>query len=319
MSWKLKVLVQFALSHVPGGEALNHRLQRATGAHSERRIKLRVDQAIDFLAGLEPPVSISGSRIVEIGTGWDGVHPIVLSVLGAESVITFDHVRHLRFDLARRVVAALRADEVLARLSILAPDASERLRILAEADTLEDLLQRAAITYVAPSDATRSGLPSASVDIVYTYDVLEHLPETVIVDLLLEAKRILKPGGAMASVIDPGDHYVTVDPTLSRVNFLRYPEWIWAPLVKNKISYHNRLREKHFLDLFAAHGASVRWKKSHVVPSDVAAATRMRVNRRFAGLTAQELAVSRVDVVIDFPRTGEQSLAGDLTRTAAGC
>ena len=84
------------------------------------------------------------------------------------------------------------------------------------------------------------------------------------------------------------------------MNFLKYPEWLWAPLVKNKISYHNRLREPQHLERFAAHGATVRWKNSHITESDVEAARTMRIHRRFAGMTPEELAVWRSDLVVTF-------------------
>jgi SAM-dependent methyltransferase len=235
-----------------------------------------------------------------VGTGWDGLHPILLSVLGAERVVTFDHVAHLRFEHAALVVAELAENPALDELERLAPGARERLLQLTQAVDLPDLLQRARIDYRAPADMTRSGLPAASVDVVYDFAVLEHVSEKVIDGIVRESKRLLKPGGVMVSVIGTGDHYVSVDRSLTRVNFLKYPEWVWAPLVKNKISYHNRLREKQILQRFTEQGAHVRWLKSHIEARDVAAASSMNINLRFAGMTPEELAVSRVDVIVDF-------------------
>jgi SAM-dependent methyltransferase len=304
MKWKLKVLVQFVLSHIPGGEAVNYLLQHSVGSHSAAILKARISEPLDFLTSTEPPLTVLGRRVVEMGTGWDGLAPLVLSVLGAESVVTFDHVRHFRFDLGQEALRALSVDSVVERLNRIEGGAAVRLRALAAEKDLDALLHRAKITYVAPGDATQTGLPNNSIDIVYSYAVLEHVSEKVIVGFLREARRILKADGIIACVIGLGDHYTSVDPSLTFVNFLKYPEWAWALLVKNKISYHNRLREKQFLEIFANEGARVVWKKSHIRARDVAAAANMHVDQRFAGMTPEELAVYRLDVVLSFPTAG---------------
>lgn len=301
MKWKLKVLTQFVLAHIPGGEAINHRLQRAAGSHSEATLSARIGEPLDFLTSVAPPLKVRGLRVVEMGTGWDGVAPLVLSVLGAESIVTFDHVQHLRFDLAQNVLRALATDSVISRLTQIDADARERLRFFTDSRDLNTLLARAKIAYIAPGDATRTGLPSGSVDMVYSYAVLEHVSEAVIVNFLRESRRILKPDGVIACVIGLGDHYTSIDPSLTFVNFLKYPEWIWALLVKNKISYHNRLREKQFLEMFENEGARVVWKKSHIRARDVDAAAGMRVGRPFVNMTPEELAVYRSDLILNFP------------------
>lgn len=300
MKWKLKVLVQFVLAHVPGGERINHRLQLASGRHTAVKIRGRIQGAVAFLTSIDPPLDLARRTVVEVGTGWDGLHPLLLSVLGAGRVVTYDHVCHLREEHLRLVAAELRSHSAMADLERLGPGASERLDEILEAGSLDDLLRTARITYVAPGDAARTELPDASVDVVYSFAVFEHLPEKLISALLTEARRILVPGGSMISVIGTGDHYTSVDSSLTSVNFLKYPEWLWAPLVKNRISYHNRLREQDFLDLFASHGARVCWRKSHVAARDVEAARAMKVDRRFSGRTPEELAVSRSDLVVQF-------------------
>jgi hypothetical protein len=45
------------------------------------------------------------------------------------------------------------------------------------------------------------------------------------------------------------DHYIDFDSSISKGNFLQYPEWAWKLFVKNGISYHNRMREKESLDI----------------------------------------------------------------------
>jgi SAM-dependent methyltransferase len=300
--WQLKAAVQFVLAHAPGGESLNNVLQRWNGSFSEAAVRSRVLGLARFLsAHLDP----TGKRIVEIGTGWDAVNAFMLYVFGARTIYTYDHVPHLRFDLAMSVVKQLRVllPEIADISGIDRMLLERRVDALERASSLPKLLETASIVYVAPGDAAKTGLPDGSVDVIYSYAVLEHVSEDVIAKLTAEAKRVLVPGGIAIHNIGEHDHYVSVDSSISRVNFLKYPEWWWSLVVKNKISYHNRLREPEFIRIFEAQGAVVKEKESFIEPADVKALTQMKVNRRFAGFTPDELAITRTIVSMSFPQT----------------
>lgn len=297
--WQLKVGVQFVLAHVPGGETFNNALQRWNGSFCDAAIRGRV---LGLARCLCEHLDVTGKTIVEIGTGWDAINALMLHVFGARLVYTYDHVRHLRFDLAMNAVRQI--DASAAAISEIAGVRrallTDRIAPLMRTSNIEELLDAARIEYVAPGDAARTGLPDRSVDVVYSYAVLEHVPEDVIASITKEARRVLVPGGVAFHNIGEHDHYVSVDRTISKVNFLQYPEWAWNFFVKNKISYHNRLREPDFLRIFAANGATVTNKESYIDPSDVETVKRMKLDPRFAGLTAEELAVTKTQVTLAF-------------------
>lgn len=297
--WQLKVAIQFLLAHFPGGEAVNNAMQRWNGSFSEADARSRVLGLTRFLhANLDP----DGKAIVEIGTGWDAINPLMLSLFGARIVYTYDHVRHLRFDLAMNVVRQIK--NVLPQIvEISGADAAElelRLQQLLATRSLDELLKAARIVYVAPGDGAETGLPAHSVDVVYSYAVFEHVPESVIAAITDEARRVLVPGGLALHHIGLHDHYIHVDGSISKVNFLQYPEWAWNLFVQNKISYHNRMREPQFLKIFAEHGARVQKKTSDMDPADLEAVKRMRVDSRFAAFTPEELAVTRLTVALTY-------------------
>lgn len=300
MKWQAKVAIQAVLGRVPGGENVNDRLQLRRGRHSTRDMQRRIDKATGFLCDVALRSELRDKAIVEIGTGWDGLHPILLSCLGASSVTTYDHVRHLREEHCRLVLSELLDHPGLDRLCEIEPRARERCEDLATTDGLDDLLRAARITYVAPGDACATGLEPGSVDIVYSAAVLEHLPESVIDGLLAESRRVLRPGGTFVARVGLHDHYHAMDDSISRVNFLKYPEWVWAPLVKNKISYHNRLREPQYVERFERYGGRVVWRERYVDDVDLQALASMKVNRRFDGFTPEELAAWRADYVVEF-------------------
>jgi SAM-dependent methyltransferase len=297
--WQLKVGVQFVLAHVPGGETVNNALQRWNGSFGDAAIRGRV---LGLARCLSEHLDVTGKTIVEIGTGWDAINALMLHVFGALSIYSYDHVRHLRFDLAMNVVRQIDGSTAaIAEISGIEPSVLEqRIAPLARATDIQELLDAAGIEYMAPGDAARTGLPDRSIDIVYSYAVLEHVPEDVIASTTKEARRVLVPGGIAFHNIGEHDHYVSVDPSISKVNFLQYPEWAWSLFVKNKISYHNRLREPDFLRIFAANGATVTNKESYIDPSDLEAVKHMRLDSRFGGLTAEELAVTKTQVTLSF-------------------
>jgi SAM-dependent methyltransferase len=297
--WQLKVGVQFVLAHVPGGETVNNALQRWNGSFCDAAIRGRV---LGLARCLSEHLEVTGKTIVEIGTGWDAINALMLHVFGARSIYSYDHVRHLRFDLAMNVVRQIgTSTPAIAEISGIEPSLlEERIAPLAGAASIQELLDAARIEYMAPGDAARTGLADRSVDVVYSYAVLEHVSEDVIASITKEARRVLVPGGIAFHNIGEHDHYVSVDPSISKVNFLQYPEWAWNLFVKNKISYHNRLREPDFLRIFAANGAIVTNKESYIDPSDVEAVKHMRLDSRFTGLSAEELAVTKTQITLAF-------------------
>jgi len=290
--WKLKVLTQFALSRLPAGEQMNYFLQTLHGSHSEANIFHRIGTIAKRLAFLCEQRTIHGTRVLEVGTGWAPLNPLLLYMLGATEIHSYDHARHLRLRVARRCVAALeRAIPSLAKvLPVEAAALHRRMRPLKCASTLDELLARAGIIYKAPADACRSGVTDKSIDVFYTYAVLEHVPREAVIGLAKESARVLKPDGIAFHAIGCHDHYNGYG--VSKVNFLQYPEWAWKLFVKNRISYHNRMREKEYLAIFRSFGAEMVAVQSLIDPSDVERVRQMKVDKQFKGMSAEELAVT---------------------------
>ncbi len=162
------------------------------------------------------------------------------------------------------------------------------------------MLSAAKIFYCAPGDGANTKLKDNSIDIVFSHAVLEHVPVTVVKALTLEAKRILKPNGIAYHFIDLHDHYTGFDHRLTKVNFLKYSEAMWLFFVKNKISYHNRLRQKQFLDIFSQCGAKILNCKSKTDQTDIDALKDMVIDPSFHGMSHEELAVHQSEVIMSF-------------------
>jgi hypothetical protein len=93
---------------------------------------------------------------------------------------------------------------------------------------------------------------------------------------------------------------------VSGVNFLKYRPGLWRLFCQNKIMFHNRLRERQFLEVFRSHGASARVLRHTIRPEDLEALKTLKVHESFAGMTSEELAVFRTTIVFSFPAGGEE-------------
>ena len=300
MHWKIKVLTQFLLSRIPSGEQINYYLQTLDGSHSDANISRRIRIIAERLAFLYQHRTVEGAQVLEVGTGWVPLNPLLLYLLGAKEIHTYDHLPHLRLAVAKRSVVGLdRAIPTLAAaLSVEESLLRHRLEPLQSAPTLEELLSQANIIYKAPADACHSGLADKSVDLFYSYAVLEHVSRKVVAGLAKESARVLKPSGIAFHVIGCQDPYN--GGSVSKVDFLQYPEWAWKFFVKNRISYHNRMREKEYLSIFRSYGAEIVAVRSEIDASDVELVRHLKIDKRFSGMTAEELAVNHSDVIYRF-------------------
>ena len=281
---------------LPFGEALNHRLQIWNGFFSN--FEWAINANIEHLSTLIRKTSVWGIRfqnanILEVGTGWIPTLPIGMSLLGAR-VHTYDHVRHLRSaNLARALELYSQHLPALAELSNTdLAQLEARLRELKThpVDSLEQRLCHAGIEYHAPGDASQSTLPDASLDLYFSVAVLEHVPVAAIKAMLREAYRTLRPGGLTYHVIGLFDHYTTMDPNITRVNFLKYSDLTWRIIGQNRIQYHNRLRESEFLEIFRGAGFEIVDRCSEVDQRSLKALETMRLNPRYESFDKKDLA-----------------------------
>jgi len=224
--------------------------------------------------------------------------------MGVSECHTYDHVKHVRYELVEKLFRCIETQ--LAKISNISSISlnvlENRLSRLKNFSDLEDLFSRANIVYHAPGDASKTGLREGSVDLVYSHAVLEHVSEKVIFYISLESKRILKKSGIAYHLIGLADHYADFDKKVSKVNFLKYPEFLWSFFVKNKISFHNRLREKQFLDIFKECGAEIVWLENETDPNDISLLKSMKIDKTFQGMSYEELAIYKTEFIIQYNR-----------------
>lgn len=296
MDWRAKALVQNILSSVPWGERINDSLQLGVGGlrdfNAEVRGKLNDWIGTMKLLG-ECKIDVRDAVTLEIGTGWFPTFPVCFWLAGARNCITYDLRRHLRLELTRRMISVLEPQlEVVTGVANIAPaDVRQRYDEIGK-----DVLRSCGITYVAPGDASRTGLPDGSVDIVFSNSVLEHVTREALSAIMHETRRILRPSGVAVHCVACNDHYAHFDRRISYVNYLRFPEKKWRRW-NNALHYQNRLRARDFLKLAQDSGLHVILEKQYVRPGVEPALLSLPIAEDFRDYTRDELAPTTVNFV----------------------
>jgi SAM-dependent methyltransferase len=305
MHWQLKGLVQKSLCVLPGGGHLNDRLQRRVGElrNFERNVAGKIEDwrlSLGYLRDVD--FDVRGKTLVEIGTGWHPLFPICFSLAGATRVATFDIVRHLNADLTFRMVRSLETHlDTIARACDNSGESVQRsYQELYQVSDVKTLLKRAQVEYHAPADARATRLTSNSVDLVYSNSVMEHVPKGVILELMRESFRILRPGGLALHNVACNDHYALMDSAISFVNYLRFNESQWRTW-NNTLQYQNRLRASEFLELATESGLEVIYKQIAVRPGTYEALAKLEVAPQFKRFSSEDLAVTTVDFIAKKP------------------
>ena len=305
MNWIYKAGLQAILSIIPFGERINYQLQKIKGSHSISYIDNTVKHGIKMIQLLleNEFQGVKGRNILEVGTGWQPVFPILFSFLGAEKIYTYDHVPHLRHRLVKNTLSQIRKNFSFITESLRIPINELRARnekIITDRG-LKMLLKSLNIEYVAPGNAACTELPDNSMDLFFSNAVLEHISKQVVIDITKEAMRILKKGSLYYNYIGLHDHYISFDKTISKVNFLKYPEFIWKILAKNKITYLNRLRNSQFIKIIKNCGCEILKVNAHIDRTSLKEVKTMKLAKKFKGLEPEDLSIDLTEIVAKKP------------------
>lgn len=297
MHWKLKAHLLAVLSRTPGGRYIYRTLQRL--ARTDRtppdEYVARAIEIVEMIrdAGRNPATG----TYLEIGTGWKPYLPFLLSLLGADRIITLDQNPWLTADSVAMTFDALgeRLLQVASRLGVDVSSMQERYeQARGHRSNREQLFGSLRIEYRYPADARRTELPDGSVDVVCSSNVLEHIPPDVLAGIHRESFRVLTPGGLAVHRFNPEDHFSTRDGPITAVNFLRYSEPQWRWYGGSGLAYHNRLRCRQHQELLEAAGFRVR-------------ASRVRMNER----ALEQIRAGAIPIHADFARFTPEELAAD--------
>jgi len=299
-SWLVKALVQRGIGALPNPHYWNELFQdRVT--HSldltKERFEVSLGNCRNHLEQLQRygSTATSGSfSAFELGTGWFPTVPIGLFLCGAREVWTWDIVPFLRRGRLKLTIRRFLELEQGWRGHFHAlPERLTRLReVMALCESPEglgpaELLERLGI-YYRIGNASRSGLPPQSVDLIVSDVVLEYLSPEELFEILQEFRRIAAPDAVMSHTIGLGDQYASHDSGITQFNFLRFPDWAWRCL-RNPIIPLNRLRISDYRRAFSESGFQVVDEISQ--RGDPAQLARTPLADRFRGYSNDDLLV----------------------------
>lgn len=274
--WWTKIGAKLLLARLPLGYAVWQRLglfRHGSMDSSDYAIgvcRTHVDRA--GLAG-----RLQGKRILELGPGDSIATAVIAAAHGAQAVLV-DSGAFVRMDVAPYIKLA----EALRRDGMTAPD-------LGACRDIDDVLARCNAQYLTNGlDGLRT-IEAASIDLIFSHAVLEHVRRRDFAATMRECHRILRSSGISSHRIDFRDH---LD---GRLNNLRFSERAWeSELFVRSGFYTNRIQFGAMLEMFRDAGFSIevldvrRWER---LPTP-----RNRMAAQFRALPDDELLVSGCDV-----------------------
>lgn len=256
MNWQLKSFIQRICASIPGGHKLYFLLQSSFGGFRNYDYLDRFRQQARIARYLtDHGKKIEGATVFEVGTGWMPLIPVGFWFCNSGEIHSYDLYRYLTMEKVSRVLRWISANGE--SLSKLYSDFTSENQLVNKIKLVKELigqperfLEEAGIIYTAPGDAARTNIADSTIDFHVSTSVFEHIPENILADILIEANRILKPGGAAIHVVDPTDHFAHGDKNISPVNFLQFTNDQWRVPGGNRFAYCNRLFDSDYIRLF---------------------------------------------------------------------
>jgi SAM-dependent methyltransferase len=259
--WRRRVLAYRIIGGIPGGEQLLDWYRPRFGKLKMVDLEGR-DKALGEMMRLVRGAgrTVEDKDLIEIGTGWHPLLPVLFHGLGARTVLMTDIVRHVRGELIEQVldyclghsrqlaeIGGYDEDTLKARWSALRPGRRGWINVWRDRG----------ITYRAPLDFSHSGLPAESADLIFSNDCLGYIPVPELEAITKESWRILRPGGFIAHDLFVYDDMEIHDRQIPHWNFLRYSAEEWDRIGNSRFHYQNRCRPGFYAKLAAENGLRI--------------------------------------------------------------
>jgi SAM-dependent methyltransferase len=247
--WWIKCFIQLVLSHIPMGERINHLLRgKEPYEHLEEWTLKQAIRHVEMLK--QTNINISNEIVLEIGPGWKPIFPFIFRASGCRRVLLCDLNRYLDRKLLTVTINQMKQYiPMISELLKINKSEIEKVLLQVSDQSFETLLEECGFEYKAPFDVRSTDLPDDSIGIVTSRATLEHIPPQDLREIFKEMRRIIKPFGAMVHTIDHSDHWQHFDPSISRINLLKFPDWWWNIICVNNLVYQNRLRSYEYVDM----------------------------------------------------------------------
>ncbi len=301
--WVLKAIIQKGISFLPYKHRINFLFQKyitrgvqLTDGYLEDKLEHFKNHALFYE---KHNGRIADIEVLELGTGWYPIIPVCFYLAGAKSVWTVDIADLLNEEGLKQALEKMLDYEAIGKLKQYYPRfQSERLRQLkllvdARDFNFSKFEEVTGIKYWI-GDARKLSLEDHSKDFIVSNNTFEHVYESVLMEILKEFDRVLKPGGIMSHFVDMSDHFAHLDSTITIYNFLRFTsrQWQW---IDNSIQPQNRLRVDDYRQLYQSLGIPIIEEKNR--PGDAEKLQNIKLAYPYDQKNTADLAVSHTYLV----------------------
>lgn len=234
-----------------------------------------------------------GMRVMEIGTGWAHWEALFVRCFYDVEAVLMDVWDNRQFGGFLRYASELQ--ERLPDLGRPAAQTNKAHKVLDRVlacSSFEEVYDALSFRYALGVEEAYRNVADGSLDLIFSSDVLEHVPASQARPMLEQHHRMLKPGGATAHQIVMTDHLCIYDRKVHPKNYLRYGDRTWGLLYANEVQYINRLQMSDWQQDFEAAGLEVE-----TIVRTKADLTGMRIAKQFAHLDREVLEVAVVSMI----------------------
>jgi SAM-dependent methyltransferase len=292
MRWQLKCFVDSCKGVIPFKDGLREiKYLLVPYVPDPSNNDWTIQQGLMQIEALRAVRPLENAVVMEVGSGWQPLIPALYSLAGAGRVYLTDLRRLCQTASFETALASLRLyrDRILKSLGI-GEKAFDDAVAWKPSDGLAEGFKRLRLEYLAPCDCRHLDLAAGSLDVVTSRAVLEHIPPDVIQGIFTESFRLLKPGGLACHIVDNSDHWQHSDNSISRVNFLKFPDSVFRWTYLNGLNYQNRLRHSEYLEMLTKSGFTMLREERDVDQPSVAALQTLPLADRFRRFTVEDLA-----------------------------
>jgi hypothetical protein len=276
--WWSKIGFKLILSRLPFGYAVWQRIGLFRHGSMDK-----CDYAINVFGGHMAKAgltaNLAGKTILELGPG-DSISSAIISAAHGAQAILVDTGPFVRGD----IIPYIKLTKVLRENGLAPTD-------LTTCKNIQQILSLCHAQYLTSGLRSLSSIESASVDMIFSHAVLEHVRVSEFAAIQTEIHRILKPHSYASHCIDLKDHLG------GSLNNLRFSRETWeSDLFTKSGFYTNRIRYRQMLEQFKKAKYSVidatpqRWDSLPI--------SRSKLAEEFRILPEDELLISSFDVLL---------------------
>ena len=219
--------------------------------------KKRIDRAKLILELLEKHnVVCDGQHLLELGTGWMQWESTIIRLFNNVNITLFDVWDNRQLDAFQGLFSEF--EKVIDNELEIPKDKNYEvhriLKSITKASSFEEIYKEFNFRYFINHEGKLTAFSENSMDMVFSYNVLEHVNRSIISNYIEELNKILKPGGYSIHVIDITDHLANYDPGVSRKQYLKYSDSVWKAFFENDVQYINRIQKNEWLNIFDESG-----------------------------------------------------------------